>query len=310
MRSLEHERWFAAILSAAISRKIYSMAIYSKVAIIGVGLIGGSIGKALLVRKKARAVVGCGRNEAKLQAAKAAGLITDITTEIAVAAADADVVVVCTPVDMIADQIIEASKHCLPATLLTDAGSIKQAIFEKVEAADITLGRFIGSHPMAGSEKGGCEFAEADLFENRLTILTPSEHTDPRALVDLQDFWASLGSETVTMSPAAHDESIAAVSHVPHLIASVLAAATSADDLPFSSTGFADTTRVAGGSVELWRQILLGNRAAALKGLANFERLLTQMRRALEDEDSAAVADLLQQGKAIRDALGSRNPPG
>ena len=195
--------------------------------------------------------------------------------------------------------------HLATGAILTDVGSVKAAILRDC-AAFVPKGvHLIPGHPIAGTEHSGPEAGFASLFDNRWCVLTPAEGTDMVAVEKLKAFWQGLGSKVVKMSPAEHDAAVAATSHLPHLIASALAAATPAELLPLTATGWGDTTRVASGDVDLWRQIFLDNRVNTLKALASFERVLTELRAALEAGDGAALARLLQQGKRIRDTVGS-----
>jgi prephenate dehydrogenase len=275
------------------------------VAILGVGLIGGSIGLAMRRRGLARRVIGIGRRASTLHKARERGAITDATTDLAAAVAQAELVVVCTPVCHIVEQVRAAAEHGRPGVLITDAGSIKGEIVAAIGDRLPKDAVFVGSHPMAGSEKTGPEFAEADLFEDRAAIVTPTVTTPAAAVEQIEDFWRSLGSRVYRMSPQEHDAAVAAVSHTPHLIASALAAATPETWLSLVGGGWLDTTRVAAGDVELWRQILAGNRAHALRSLQEFEKTLAGFRDALARGDDAALVDLLEQGKRRRDAVGN-----
>jgi prephenate dehydrogenase len=286
---------------------------WDTVAIMGVGLIGGSIGLALRERKLARRVVGIGRSEASLARAAACGCISESATSIAQGVAEANVVVVCTPVALIAGQVAEAAACCPPGAVITDAGSTKGEIVAAAEAALLALenqeaigGRsFVGSHPIAGGEKAGPEAARADLFVGRVCVVTPTSRTSGAALAEVEEFWQSLGSRLVRLSPEAHDAALARSSHLPHLVASALAAATAVEALPLTGSGWADTTRIAAGDVELWRQIFLSNRAGTLLALADFETVLKEFRSALESSDGNRLAELLAEGKRRRDAVGS-----
>jgi prephenate dehydrogenase len=282
------------------------MRTWNNVAIIGVGLIGGSIGLALRERKLAGHVIGIGRREASLQAALARGCVTQITTDLAAGVREADLIIVCTPVDSIARFVQEAAAHCSSNCLITDAGSTKDQIVTTIEAASLKPA-FVGSHPIAGSEKNGAEAAIADLFHDRVAVVTPTEKTDPAATPKIKDLWQSLGSRVIEMSPARHDAILARTSHLPHLLASALAAATSADDqtLALAGSGWADTTRIASGDADLWREIFLANRGATLKALADFETVLKTWRDALSSANGPQLTALLQEGKRRRDALGS-----
>ncbi|MBC7854399.1 MAG: prephenate dehydrogenase/arogenate dehydrogenase family protein [Pirellulaceae bacterium] len=285
------------------------MAFFDTVAIVGVGLMGGSIGLALRKERMARHVIGIGRRIEQLRQAENRGAVTEATTDLRQGVATANLVVVCTPVDLVPEYVAAAAKACKPETIITDVGSTKAAI---VAACDKALAdskglwaSFVGSHPLAGRERTGVEFAREDLFQGRTTVITPTEETREEAAAKVEAFWQGLGSKVVRMTPAEHDISIAATSHLPHLVASALAAATPADLLTLTASGWADTTRIASGDIELWRQIFLDNRVNTLKALTPFETVLSELRQALESADGAALARLLQQGKRIRDTVGS-----
>ncbi len=285
------------------------MAFFDTVAIVGVGLMGGSIGLALRKERMARHVIGIGRRIEQLRAAENRGAVTEVTTDLRQGVASANLVVVCTPVGDVPEFVAAAAKACKPETIITDVGSTKVAI---VAACDKALAdskglwaSFVGSHPLAGRERTGVEFAREDLFQGRTTVITPTEETRKEAAAKVEAFWQGLGCQVVRMTPADHDISIAATSHLPHLVASALAAATPADLLTLTASGWADTTRIASGDIELWRQIFLDNRVNTLKALAPFEKVLAELRQSLESADGAALARLLQQGKRIRDTVGS-----
>jgi prephenate dehydrogenase len=162
---------------------------------------------------------------------------------------------------------------------------------------------FIGSHPLAGSEKQGVAHARGDLFEGRTVVITPTEATPPEASGRVEHLWSQLGSNVVRLAPQEHDRAVAATSHVPHVVAAALAAATPAEYLSLVATGWLDSTRIAAGDVELWRQILRQNRASVLRALEQFETVLDSFSLALQHEDDAALTELLLRGKQRRDAL-------
>ena len=276
---------------------------WDTVTIVGVGLIGGSIGLALRERKLARRVIGVGRNAMKLRQAQECGAVTETTADIVVGVADADLIVVCTPIEQVAPHILKAARHCRDDVLLTDVGSTKQRIVADVEQAlPGARGTFIGSHPLAGSEKTGVEHSQADLFVGRAVIITPTEHSPGPLVTQLEEFWKSLGGKVFRQSPREHDDVVSAISHVPHVVASALAAATPPELLPFVAGGWLDITRVAAGDVELWRQILTDNRAAVLKSLAQFSGTLDELRLALEQRNDQELTRILLAGKKTRDA--------
>jgi prephenate dehydrogenase len=269
--------------------------------IVGVGLIGGAIGLAAKKRGLAERVIGVGRDPAKLELARRLGAIDEVSLDLADASAAADCVVFCTPVNRIAEQVKLVAACCPPGAILTDAGSTKQAIVETVES----VARFVGAHPLAGSEKKGVEHAHADLFVERWTVLTPSGRTSPEAVASVRSFWEALGARVRLMTPADHDQALALTSHLPHLLASALAGLLQDDWRDLTASGFRDTTRIAGGDPEVWAPIFQHNRAAMLAALGLLEQRLQQFRAALTNEDVAQIDGLLTQGKKVRDALGS-----
>jgi prephenate dehydrogenase len=278
---------------------------WDTVAVVGVGLVGGSIGLAMRERGLARSIIGVGRNEDRLCIAERRGAVTSTTTDLSAGVRRAELIVVCTPVDCVVDHVRLVSRWCDAGALITDAGSTKVSICRGIESQPIAGGVFVGSHPMAGSHRSGPEHARADLFEGSLTLVTPTEKTREEHTEQIELFWKSLGSDVVRTSPERHDQAVAAISHLPHLVASALSASTSRDDLPLAGGGWRDTTRVAAGDAELWRQILADNRDHVLQSLDNFARVLTEFRDALAADNRTELTKLLEVGKRNRDSLGS-----
>lgn len=274
---------------------------FNSIAIVGVGLLGGSIGLAVRKRQPAAEVIGIGRGQASLNKAKRRGAISRGTTNLAKGLADADLVIVCTPVATVADQVLAVAEHVRPGTLITDVGSTKVEIVAALKGKLPSDVQFIGSHPLAGGSQGGVEHACADLFEERPIVVTPQRGTDAAHKNRLTQFWADLGGEVVEMTPLRHDRAVATTSHLTHLVASALAATTGDDDLPLTSTGWLDTTRVAAGDVELWQQIVASNREPIAKSLAQFETLIGKLRRAVERDDRRQLGRILSEAKRKRD---------
>jgi prephenate dehydrogenase len=274
-------------------------------AIVGVGLIGGSIGLAARRRGVAGRVVGVGRDPNALDRARARGVVDEISLDPQTAAADADLMVFCTPVDLIARQVVAAGRSCRPGALLTDAGSTKAAIVRDVQGRLPPGVAFVGSHPLAGSEKQGADHASASLFEGRLVLVTPGADTDDTALSRILTFWQALGARVRVMAPEEHDRALALTSHLPHLVAAALAGVLPPELYELTAGGFRDTTRVAAGSPALWGAIFEANREALLAGLDRFDTQLRRFRQALADGDRAAVEALLGEGKRTRDGLSS-----
>jgi prephenate dehydrogenase len=273
--------------------------------IIGVGLIGGSIGLAAKRRGVCRRVLGVGRQEETLARAVAGGAIDRGLLDVGEALAESDLAVFCTPVDRIADQVLSGAPRCRPGTLLTDAGSTKAAIVHRIDGGLPPGISFVGSHPLAGSEKRGPEHANADLFQDRVTVVTPTGQTNPEAVERACAFWRALGSRVRLMAPEEHDQALALTSHLPHLLASVLASVLPPHLQPLTATGFRDTTRVAAGDPSIWTGIFVQNRQAVLEALRVYLGRLDEFRAVLDRGDEQALDDLLAQAKRVRDALGS-----
>lgn len=278
---------------------------FGTVAVVGVGLIGGSIGLALRKRELAERVVGIGRRQASLRIARRVGAVTNTTVDLPKGVAEADLVVVCTPVGRIIEHARAAAEHCRPGTLITDAGSTKQAI---VAALDEQLAggcRFLGSHPLAGSEKSGPAHADAELFEGRVAVVTPTVNTRAEDYDQVERFWQLLGSVVVRMSPEEHDRALALTSHLPHVAAAALAATVPEQLFRLTGTGMLDTSRLAAGDVELWKQILMLNRENVLSALEQYGAQLRTLHQALRNGDFETVEEFLRTAKKKRDALGS-----
>lgn len=273
--------------------------------IVGIGLIGGSLAAAVRLRGLAQRILGLGRQAATLERARVLGLIDEAVQDPPSAYREADLVVICTPVQFIAEHALEAARWVRSDCVITDAGSTKAAIVDAVEAGLPAGRQFVGSHPLAGSEKRGPEHADPHLFQNRLVILTPTPRTAPEAVQRVGDFWQALGARIRTMSPEAHDAALARTSHVPHVVAAALAAALPEDLQALTATGFRDTTRIAAGDPEVWTGILLQNQQAVLQGLAAVEESLLRFRTALKNQDAEALHALLLTAKRLRDALGN-----
>jgi prephenate dehydrogenase len=252
------------------------------VAIIGVGLIGGSVGLALRARGRAGRIIGIGRNPAALDEARRLGAIDEGTTEPTRGLAAAEVAVVCTPVTRIGDDIRTAAEHGPESILVTDAGSTKLRIVEAVERDPRSRAVFVAGHPIAGSERNGVTHARSDLFEGRVCVLTPTERTPADRLDRARAFWSMLGCRTVEIDPAAHDEALALTSHLPHAVAAALAASVPVEVLALAAGAYRDGTRVAGSEAGLWTAIFRENRVPVLQALTRFQDQLDRFRQALE----------------------------
>ena len=278
---------------------------WRSVAVIGTGLIGGSIGRCLISRGLAGRVVGIGRNEATLREARKLGTATDTSLEISDGVADADLVVVATGVASIPSILEAVDAAARPGTLLTDAGSTKARIAAAWSRKKRHRARFVPAHPIAGSHRRGPAAADERLFEGRLTVLTPLPTTPKSDVEAIGEFWAALGSTVFVTTPKDHDRILAATSHAPHVLAAAIAATTKGPERRFTAGGWRDTTRIASGDPELWADILLDNAANVGSALARVATYTERLLSAIEAGDRRRLVALLEKGKEGRDAVGS-----
>lgn len=276
------------------------------VAVLGVGLIGGSVGLAAKARGVAGRVVGVDRDPHSIAKAQNVGAIDSGTTDLAAGVAGSQLVVVCTPVDRVAEVILTAARHVRPGTYFTDGGSTKGNIVAAVQGKLPPGVEYVAAHPLAGSEKAGAEYGRADLFVGRVTALIVGPlGSDWGRTVTVGRFWEALGSRVVLMNAEEHDRTVAFTSHLPHAVASAVAGATPKEWLHLTAGGFRDVTRVAAGDPDLWAAIFAANRDATLTALAAFNARLDEFRKLLEAGDRDGLVQWLTDGKQVRDALGT-----
>jgi cyclohexadieny/prephenate dehydrogenase len=222
------------------------------------------------------------------------------------AVAGSGLVVICTPVDRIVETVRSCSRSLMPGALVTDVGSTKSRICRHASHEVPSETVFIGSHPMAGSEKSGMHHARADLFQGRACMVTPLEQAPPEAVDCLVRFWRQIGMDVSSLSPEKHDEIVARISHLPHLLASVLALQLSRSPDPWKAlagNGLRDTTRIAAGSPDIWRSIFEENREELLRALSDFEDQLAEVRSHLHNGEWLRLRQMLEKGKQYRDDL-------
>ncbi len=277
--------------------------LFERVAIAGVGLIGGSLALAARRAGLFGEVVGLARRAETLAEAQRRGLVDRATSNPADAARGADLLVLAVPVRAIAG----VARECVPAlaagAVITDAGSVKGMVVRELEAVAATGQHVVGAHPIAGTEDTGPAAATADLFRDQLCILTPTARTNATAANRIQALWEGVGMRVTRMTPERHDEVLAAVSHLPHVIAFALmnAIAAAGGDLPHYSGGsLRDATRVAASSVDMWRDILLANREALDRALTGFTAEVDRVRDAIRRGDEAALTELLARARSAR----------
>lgn len=276
---------------------------FDTLVVVGVGLLGGSIALAARQRGIVRRVIGVGRTAPRLEQARDARVLDDVSTDLVAAAAQADLLIFATPVNLIVAGVQEVASACRPGTLITDVGSTKAHLCRELSAGLPDSTTFIGSHPLAGSEKQGWEHSRADLFDGRVCVVTPTESSRRDEVARITAFWQAIGMSVVEMSPEAHDRALAQTSHVPHVVASALARTLAIENRSLAATGFADTTRIAAGDPNVWVPILLDNRDAVLASLDEFSNQVAALREALIRGDADEIRRLWEQGKAIREQL-------
>ncbi len=275
---------------------------FGTVAILGVGLIGGSLGMALRARRLARRVVGIGRDSARLETAIRLGAIDDATMDWAHGVGEADVVVLGTTIGHILETLPNVLAAVRPGALVTDVGSTKSAIVARAGGA----ANFVGGHPMAGSEKGGVEAATATLFQEATWALTPTDATDAEALQRIQRLAQEVGASTRVFTPEAHDAMVAVTSHLPHVLASALmrladGTQRTLPDTPALAAGsFADMTRVAASSPDIWRDVCLSNRDAVLHALTHYRTELDTLEAAVDARDAEAIEAFFREGASAK----------
>ncbi|MHB0913101.1 MAG: prephenate dehydrogenase [Armatimonadota bacterium] len=276
------------------------------VAIIGVGLIGGSFGMAVKSRGIAQRVIGIGRNPERLQRAVELGAIDAWTTDLVEGVSEADLVYIATPVGTILDFVRDIAPHIPSGCIVTDAGSTKAEI---CKGADELVPRFVGGHPMAGSEEAGVEAAHPDLFVGPAYVLTPTEKTDPAARATVHRIAEAVGSRVIVMDPTAHDACTAVISHLPHVIAAALvnlAESRSHENpevLELVAGSFRDATRVAGSSPVLWRDICSTNSESIRQSASDFCAQLEEGLHAILSGDADAIEEWFAAAKTRREQI-------
>ena len=275
---------------------------FPKITLIGVGMLGGSVGLAAKRHGVAGRVCGLVRREASVAECLEAGVVGEATLDIAEAVADADLVILCTPVGRMGELATAMKPHLAPEAIVSDVGSVKAGV---VNAVEPVWPRFVGSHPLCGSENAGVAHARADLFTNATCAVTPTDASDTNAVEAVSQFWKALGSRVVNLSAADHDAICARTSHLPHVLASALVNAVlakpRAGENDFLGTGFRDTTRLASGSPAMWRDIALDNAESIAAALDELQAEVSDLKEALGARDSAALEKFFAEGKKHRD---------
>ena len=281
--------------------------------LVGVGLLGGSLGLALKKRKLAREVNGFVRRAFSVIECKQAGAVDLATRDLSLAVSGADLIVLCTPLAQMRSLVKQMLPSLKRGAIVTDVGSVKGSVVRELEGIVARAGgHFVGSHPMAGAEKTGVAAAREDLFEHAVCVVTPTRRSNKAAVRKVEQLWKLLGARVLRLSPETHDDLVSRSSHLPHLIAatlanSVLDPAHPPQQKALCANGFRDTTRIASGSPEMWRDIVVANRRNLSDALGSLVKELQKLQGVIRRGDEVAISDFLSQAKARRDRWVAEN---
>jgi len=286
--------------------------VINKLCIIGIGLIGGSLARALRDARYVREVTGYGRSVGNLQQAVELGVIDRVEVSLADAVRNADMIVLALPVGCMGEILEQLAPVLADHAVVTDVGSVKGSVVAEARAAlNARFAHFVPGHPLAGTEQSGVAASQADLFHQRRVILTPEPETDPAALNRVRAMWEAAGAQVATLSAADHDRILAASSHLPHMLAYCLMDLVVRHDdhraiLECAATGFRDTTRIAGSDPVMWRDICLANRDALAAALRQYQEDLEALTAAIEKGDGPWLLETFARAKHTRDALNKK----
>ena len=280
-----------------------------KLAVVGVGLIGGSLALALKEAGAVGHVVGIGRGLPNLETALELGVVDSFTQDLAKGVADADVVFLATPVQSLGTVAEQSMPYLKPGAIITDGGSVKQAVIDAIEPHLRSDVHFVPGHPIAGTEDSGAEAAFAALYRDRRCILTPTGRTAEEALECIRQMWQLVGSHVVIMDVEKHDRVLAAISHLPHMVAYALVNAVGAYDrydesiLEYSAGGFRDFTRIASSDPTMWRDIAQTNREALLEMMEQFETFFAELKEDVATGSGERLFEFFRRSKQSRDEI-------
>jgi prephenate dehydrogenase len=285
------------------------MPLINRLAVIGVGLIGGSLARALREKGEVGEIVGIGRGEANLRRAVELGVIDRYEQDLQRGVIDADVVFIATPVCTIAGIVAAIAPNLSAGAIVTDGGSVKEEIVNRCGALLSGRAHFVGGHPIAGTEKSGVEASFSSLYKGKRCIITPVPGTDSQALEKVIRMWQLAGSEVVTMAPGKHDKVVAAISHLPHMVAYSLVNTVGDYDgcdeniLKYSAGGFKDFTRIASSDPAMWRDIALQNRTALLEMMDRFAAINARLRTFIESADAEGLEKFFESSRNHRESI-------
>ena len=279
---------------------------FNRVTILGVGLLGASFARALREGKLCRIISGYGRSVENLMRAKERGILDDYSPDAREACADSDLIVLATPVGAFKGILQTLGSTIKKGSLVTDVGSVKGPLVYALESLMPEGVHYIGSHPIAGSDKSGFEEARSDLFRNAKCIITPTENSNADAVRKVAALWESFGARVERMDPHTHDGIYAAVSHLPHLVAYALVNTVGDIDeghVSYAGSGFKDSTRIALSSPALWRDVALLNRENLIKDLGLFRKNLDEMEELLKSSDAGGIEKVFMKARTLREKI-------
>jgi len=289
---------------------------WNKITLVGVGLLGGSLGLALRKRRLARQVVGFVRRAVSVPECEMLGAVHLASCDLSQAVEGAELIVLCTPIAQMRPLVEQMLPALKPGAIVTDVGSVKGSVVRELEPLVARRGgHYVGSHPMAGAEKTGVAAAREDLFAGAVCVVTPTRHSHPAAVRRVDQLWRAVGSRVLHLAPATHDALVSRSSHLPHLVAAQLTNLILSPEYPkeqrtLCANGFRDATRIAASSPEMWRDIALANRHNLSRALRSFTTGLQELRRALENGNGPAVTKFFEQARERRErwSQGARSP--
>jgi prephenate dehydrogenase len=291
---------------------------WKKITLVGVGLLGGSLGMALRKQRLAKSAVGFVRRPASITECESLGAVSQATLDLQRAVDRADLIILCTPIAQMLGLVEQMLPSLKRGAIVTDVGSVKGSVVRELEALIAKAGaHFVGSHPMAGAEKMGVAYARADLFRGAVCVVTPTRKSNRTAVRKVESLWKSVGGRLLRLAPNAHDKLVSRSSHLPHVAAAQLANLVLGPENPkelamLCANGFRDSTRIASSSPEMWRDIALANRENLARALKSFTAGLNDFQRALKARDARAVAKFFEQARERRERwakrAGSRSP--
>ena len=277
--------------------------LFKRITIVGVGLMGGSLGLAIKKYRLAQEVIGLSYRQSSLVQAIRIKAIDTALTDAPKAIRNADCVILAAPVESIVKLLTTINPYLKRNCIVTDVGSTKVAIVEEAEKVLSSPSSFVGSHPLAGSEKKGANFARAELFENSVCLMTPTSKTNQVAKEKIKHLWTKIGANVKTLTPEKHDEVLGYISHLPHLVAYGLINVIPSECLDYATPGLKDTTRIASSSAKMWNDICLANSKNILKSLDELVQHLSFLRRAIVKGDQKSLIQHFTTAKEKRDGL-------